>query len=188
MRYFLLVVVFTFTLWGDEIQRIESIVKDIEELRKQYDASLEQHQKDSEKIKQYEQVIKSLKIKIKNQEKLLKNKENKNKKTVKTKKCIYEIKKNDNKFPNLVMKHTQKDSTVQIEYFTASAFRLRHDAPIYNDVKGSVIATWEAKTSFTSNQRFGKWIKITGYFTNRVWHSAEKELWVHSEDVIKRQK
>lgn len=67
-----------------------------------------------------------------------------------------------------------------------SAYRMATNAPVYNAPGGSVVDTWEARRSFTSGTVSNGWIKITGYFVNRVWQRADQELWVKESDVIRR--
>ncbi|HEX5329937.1 hypothetical protein [Sulfuricurvum sp.] len=67
-----------------------------------------------------------------------------------------------------------------------SAYRMATNAPIYNAPSGRVVDTWEARRSFTSGTASNGWIKITGYFVNRVWQRADEELWVKESDVIRR--
>lgn len=67
-----------------------------------------------------------------------------------------------------------------------SAYRMATDAPIYSAPGGSVVDTWEARRSFTSGTAANGWVKITGYFVNRVWQRADRDLWVKESDVIKR--
>ena len=95
--------------------------------------------------------------------------------------------KDENPFPKLEMKKKYA-SVAKREYFKASAFRMNGNVAVYDGADGSKLATWEDKTSFTSNQRVGKWIKITGYFVDKVWRPADRELWVKSCDVLKRSK
>lgn len=72
-------------------------------------------------------------------------------------------------------------------YFKASTFRVNKDANIYNAPEGDVLERWEAQTSFTSNMRTQKWVKITGYFINKKWHpNREREMWVKAEDTTIR--
>lgn len=67
-----------------------------------------------------------------------------------------------------------------------SAYRMATNAPVYNAPGGSVVDTWEARRSFTSGTVNNGWIKITGYFVNRVWQRADEDLWVKESDVIRR--
>jgi regulator of replication initiation timing len=72
--------------------------------------------------------------------------------------------------------------------FKASPFRLKNEAIIYDNFENpKPLMRWEAGRSFTSNQRTQGWIKITGYFKNKVWQAAAQELWVRESDVIKRE-
>lgn len=68
----------------------------------------------------------------------------------------------------------------------ASAYRVNKDANIYDRINGKVIGKWERRTSFTSNERTQHWIKITGFFVEKVWRSAQKEMWVKVVDADKR--
>lgn len=67
-----------------------------------------------------------------------------------------------------------------------SAYRMASDAPVYNAPNGRVVDTWEARRSFTSGTTANGWVKITGYFVNRVWQRADQDLWVKESDVIRR--
>jgi peptidoglycan hydrolase CwlO-like protein len=67
-----------------------------------------------------------------------------------------------------------------------SAYRMSTNASVYNAPGGSMVDTWEARRSFTSGTASNGWIKITGYFVNRVWTRADEELWVKESDVIRR--
>jgi chromosome segregation ATPase len=67
-----------------------------------------------------------------------------------------------------------------------SAYRMAKNGPIYSAPGGSVVDTWEERRSFTSGTASNGWVKITGYFVNRVWQRADRDLWVKESDVIKR--
>ncbi len=67
-----------------------------------------------------------------------------------------------------------------------SAYRMATNAPVYSAPGGAVVDTWEARRSFTSGTAANGWVKITGYFVNRVWQRADQDLWVKESDVIKR--
>lgn len=72
---------------------------------------------------------------------------------------------------------------------TASyAYRISGNAPIYNAPGGSQIDTWEDRRSFTAGHPNNGWIRISGYFVDRVWQpTAENEvLWVRERDTIRR--
>ena len=80
-----------------------------------------------------------------------------------------------------------KRKEVQIlERFKASAFRLNKSATVYDKVNGKKLYEWEKETSFTSSIKTQNWVKITGYFVDKVWMRSPKELWIKSTDVIKR--
>ncbi len=118
MKYLLVFVFFINSVYADDIQRIESVVKDIESLRKKYKLSQEQllikehrEKKQIQKITTLKNQIILYKKQLKNKDKILKKIKKKNKiklcKPVKSKpKIIYRIKKfeNPNKFPVLILK------------------------------------------------------------------------------------
>jgi len=169
---FLLILVFVWNLYGDEIQRVNSIVNDIIKLRMNY-------KKSQEDLKFYKDRVKTLENELKIAKNLLKIKQ----------KPIEDIAVNDvnymknqtNTFPKLKMR-------TEIMNTNASAFRLKKNAAIYNDIDGVKVDEWEKGTSFTSNKKTDKFIKITGYFKNRQWVKAEKSLWVRVDDALKRDK
>ncbi len=68
----------------------------------------------------------------------------------------------------------------------AGTYRLNRDSYIYNEADGEILDTWAEGTSFTSTKRTSRMIKITGYFVNKVWRKAEKNIWVKSENAFKR--
>ncbi len=74
----------------------------------------------------------------------------------------------------------------KLERFKASAFRLNKNAAVYDKVNGKILYEWKEGTSFTSSLKTQNWVKITGYFVDRVWMPSSKELWIKSLDVIKR--
>ncbi|MDP3587781.1 MAG: hypothetical protein Q8R58_07010 [Sulfuricurvum sp.] len=67
-----------------------------------------------------------------------------------------------------------------------SAYRMATIASIYNAPNGTKVDMWESGRSFTSGTSNGGWVKITGYFVNRVWQSADENYWVKESDVIRR--
>jgi hypothetical protein len=67
-----------------------------------------------------------------------------------------------------------------------SAYRFASNAGVYNGINGTKIDMWEQGRSFTSGTSSSGWVKITGYFVNRVWQPAEEEMWVKESDVIRR--
>ncbi len=74
----------------------------------------------------------------------------------------------------------------KIQIFSARPFRLTKDSSIYDSINGRKIDEWEVGTSFTSNQKTKKWIKITGHFVNKKWRRSQKEMWIKSSNVVKR--
>ncbi len=185
MRYLIIVLVFLISVQGDEIKRIESIVQDITKLRKEQavcvlklEESLKVQDDLLQKEKQYKKRIKYLERKLKKQEKLLRSNLSNQQKV--QSRC----KNSDNSFPPLMMKPEYVSK--KIEYFKASPFRLTKESDIYDDIDGKKIDRWEAKTSFTSNQRTAKWVKITGYFVDKQWRRAQKDMWVKASNVLKR--
>lgn len=79
-----------------------------------------------------------------------------------------------------------KSSSSNVKRSTPSAYRMATNAGIYNSINGTKIDMWESGRSFTSGTSSNGWVKITGYFVNRVWRAADEELWVKESDVIKR--
>ncbi|MCK9474034.1 hypothetical protein [Sulfurimonas sp.] len=123
---------------------------------------------------------------VKKQEKLLKTKESKEKNH------IFYAQECEEKsiFPKLIMKDEYQKKSFdkdEIITFQASAFRLKTDSIIYDGINGNAIDKWERGTSFTSNTMSEGWVKISGYFVNRKWKKAQKELWVRSAQTIKRE-
>ena len=197
---------------ADEITRIESIVNDITKLRINYEKSQEElascavslkdeKEKNSILIQElnsdtlsnkkeieYKKSIKNLESKIKELEKIVKAKENKNKINKKdTTVCLNNQIKDKNVFPKLQIKNEFLE-TENLESFQASSFRVNKKATIYNSINGSKITEWEENTSFTSNQKTKNWIKITGFFVEKVWQKATDEMWVKIEDTKQRDK
>lgn len=80
----------------------------------------------------------------------------------------------------------KKSSTMQKK--GTSAYRMAIDATIYNAPGGNAVDKWEARRSFTAGDPVNGWVKITGYFVNRVWQPAasNENLWVKESDVIRR--
>ncbi len=65
-------------------------------------------------------------------------------------------------------------------------FRTKRDAKIYNAINGKIVTRWEKGTSFTSYIESGEWIKITGYFVDKKWTKATRELWIKKVDAKER--
>jgi len=94
-------------------------------------------------------------------------------------------------FPKLTMKpgfeHLQEPQ--KSKWSSSKTYRLKHEAKIYDAIRGKVLETWKARRSFTSMYQKQDWIRITGYFVDRKWRSARNEsLWVKAEDAFLRVK
>ena len=186
--FILLFFIFTLDLYAnEEIQRIDSMVHDIAMLRKSYEEKLvdakekniilQQEQRAAQrKIKNLENQIKELKSLLKNREIEKKDHVVSQKKSEKI--VLKEVCPNENEFPQLKLKKGV------LQYFKASAFRLKESANIYAGPNTmQVLQTWEKHTSFTSNLKTSTRIKITGYFVNKKWTKATDEMWVDLTDV-----
>jgi len=187
-----LLIFFTIELYASqEIQRIDSIVNDITALRKEYkEKLLDEKEKNiilSQENKAYKRKILNLENEIKKLKILLKNRENKTKNQVIVKEKIKKIVvlplcKKENSFPKLKLKED-----TQIQHFKATAFYFTKTANIYAGVNSmKIIGRWDRGTSFTSNTKTQTRVKITGYFVNRIWTKADKEMWADIANVKKK--
>ena len=210
MRFIVIFSLLCFSfLNADEIQRIESIVNEISKLRDDYvksqnslvemEVKLEEEKEETKILKQnlknYKNKILSLENKINSLEISLKTKE-KNKIVCKdmpqkiVKNTIIIKKdlntqgfKEDNIFPSLLMKEQYKKNKTKS---MAHTYRVKLEAKIYDAINGREIDIWEKSTSFTSNEQTSEWVKITGYFVDRLWRVSDKEMWIKSSDVRMR--
>lgn len=196
MKYFFIFLILSFSILNaDEVQRIESIVNDISKLRSDYG----QTQSSVVEIElQLEEET------YKNKILTLNNKTNTLKKSIKLKeenkiickiivpkiiKTTVIIKKNlntqsledKNEFPNLLMKEQFK-RTETLTY----TYSVKTEVNIYDIIDGEKIAVLGKSTSFTSNEKTLEWIKITGYFIDKVWRISDTEMWIKSSNVLKR--
>ena len=148
--------------------------------------------------------IQDLKNQIIDYKKLLQIKENENislKNKITKNKCkpkiIVKKSENTNLFPKLIMKDEYKKVVLKkevtkeitkeiIKEFKASAFRLKEQSDIYDSFNGKVVQNWEKETSFTSNIGTQNWVKITGYFIDKTWLKAKKDLWIQKDKVLQR--
>jgi len=178
------------TLFGADttLQRVDTMVEDIISMRKSYEREITIEQEKNLSLKKELQAALEKNKSLKNQISSLKNQINREKKEyIRKDLCLDSYKDSDNIFPKLKTS-IQKSQLKKITYFKAAPFRLKNDAKIYDNFENpNYLMTWEAGRSFTSNQKSDKWIKITGYFVDRVWQPAKESLWVHQEDVIKRE-
>jgi len=114
----------------------------------------------------------------------LKNKINNTKKPIIMEKeiCI-----DDNPFPNLMMKENiQKQASTDVLDFKTGTYRLNKESQIYDAIDGNVLFVWEDRSSFTTTKVTQEWIKITGYFIDKKWTKAEKNLWVKKVNATLR--
>lgn len=200
MKSILLAISFLFvTIYADEIQRVESMLSDIAKLRLSYANSQEELALISLKLEDEKEKNKILKKELEKSENEIKNLKNQinntkiSKKQNSVEKVIIKEKvevcsknqiKKDNQFPALQMRDIDRKQ-IDIER-TPQTYRLKRDAAIYTAINGDKIEEWEEQSSFTSNYRSNNWIKITGYFRDRVWHKAQRELWIKAQDVKQR--
>lgn len=70
------------------------------------------------------------------------------------------------------------------EHFKALSFRLNKKASIYSGADAKELFKWDKGVSFTSKTKAPGWIKITGYFVNRIWTKPKRELWIKDIDAI----
>lgn len=72
---------------------------------------------------------------------------------------------------------------------TASfAYRIAGEGTIYDAPDGAPIRQWESGRSFTASVPQNGWIRISGYFVNRVWQpcSPEERFWIRECDAQRR--
>jgi hypothetical protein len=184
---------------ADEMQRLDLIVKDIEQLRINYELSQKNLKRCEEKTlnldsknkinEKYKEEINNLENQIYFLNKIIKNKEmeieklkiSKNKNQII---CKNNMKKQINEFPELKMRNSKKVDTVKDT--TPTTYRVSQDSIIYSAIDGKEIDKWEKLTSFTSKLKINGWIKISGYFVNKKWRKADKEMWIEASHTLKR--
>jgi hypothetical protein len=184
---------------ADEMQRLDLIVKDIEQLRINYELSQKNLKRCEEKTlslddknkinEKYKEEINNLENQIYFLNKIIKNKEieieklkvSKNKNQII---CKNNLKKQINEFPELKMRNSKKVDTVKDT--TPTTYRVSQDSIIYSAIDGKEIDKWEKLTSFTSKLKINGWIKISGYFVNKKWRKADKEMWIEASHTLKR--
>ncbi len=200
--FFLLISLFCLNVGANEIERIEKVLSDITQLRKSYEKSQDELSKCrfrlSDEKQKNEILLQELK-KLENEIEYLNNKIKTSKKSEKKekseiiKKVIIKEKidncsniqiKKDDGFPKLQLrKEFLSDESIDT---TPHTYRLLTESAIYDAIDGEKIEEWEAQSSFTSNYKSGQWIKITGYFKEKTWHKAHRELWVNAENTKQR--
>ena len=207
MKY-LFVILLSTLLAAAPIDEIESILKDIKNLRVQYttckeslnekqdykimlekvllkNASLQSKidflKKETNNNKQYEKEMKELRNILKTKEKAIIYLNNRIIKLKTTEIKAPVLCKDENIFPQLVMK--EKEEKIN---FTPSTFRLLTSVDVYDSINGSKVTQWKKNRSFTSNMKTQNWIKITGYFMNKKWQASQEELWIKKENTVKK--
>lgn len=224
-------------LSGNEIERIESIVNDVTQLRQEYERCQQRlGEAESGAKRASEAAIENERLgyeaKIKTLEEALENAQEEERraqrslehasaqiaqlnqlvseqkrhiaalngavpKPAEPRTVVQTICPDPNPFPKLMMKDAAPaaepspaavaDEAGESVYFKASPFRLNADADIYDAPGGEVVAHWEERTSFTSNEKRSGWVKITGYFVDKKWQpSGEESLWIEETLVYKR--
>ena len=191
----------------EELQKLESNLRDEKQRSKILLAEIDVLTKEKydntdliSKMDKLEKIIKNQEISLKTKEKVIKNlKTDKVKTKLIAKSSLNNAPKTliqtqvvceeKNSFPKLVMKEsfeTQSNYIEETRAFTPSAFRLKNSASIYDDIDGKEIYVWEKSTSFTSNEKSDRWVRVTGYFIDKKWLPSKEALWIKREDVIQR--
>jgi len=217
IKFIFIALLFTSLVCGDDMQRLASIVKDIAELRADYEeckfelqtknmqkemvhdeikANISTCREENERMKEKLEKQKLILIAkdkeiISLQNKLRTYREN----PILTAKACEE----NNVFPQLMMKEgllqedtfEVKSSTLNLDneeviIFTTGTFRVKANTNIYDSPNGKKIDEWEINRSFTSTQKKGTWIQITGYFIDKKWIKATKNMWIEEQDTLKR--
>jgi len=73
-----------------------------------------------------------------------------------------------------------------IKFIKPVTFRLKNTSIIYNKIDGIKVLQWSKNRTFTSNIKSENWVKITGYFVGRKWKKAQKDMWIKSSQVFRR--
>lgn len=92
-------------------------------------------------------------------------------------------------FPKLMMKKEYQEEVQdedEIIKFSSISFRLREDSAIYDSINGEKIGEWKSGRVFTSSMMNSHWIKISGYYENKKYKIAKKEMWVNASQISKR--
>jgi hypothetical protein len=135
-------------------------------------------------IKKYQKLLKTKEKEIL----ALKKKPKKSpKQAVKKKKLapVCEKKIDDNPFPKLMPKENVEQKE-EVQITKASTYRLSSDSAVYDSPNGKQINSWTKNTSFTSNRKTINWVKITGFFIDKKWKKAKKEMWIKNSKISKR--
>ncbi len=191
MKYILILIfIFSFS-FSDEIKRVDSIVKDITELKQQHKICQKKLHKYSDKNEKYRRKLKELKNEISKYKKLLKDKNKEIKKLKISKDGICKQKKFDkpNEFPNLILK--PQYTKYNIITTKPATYRLKSNTNIYNKINGKPIKSWKEGVSFTTNikatlQKKDSWLKITGFFIDGTWVKSQSQMWIKTKYTKKR--
>ena len=167
MRYIVVCLAFVVFLYGGEFNNIDSAINDIVKLKNDYKKTKLELEKTKKTVEKQHKKIKEL------QKKLAK----KTKVKIITKKEYAQ----PNKFPKLAQKKKP-----EIKNTPPNTFRLKFQSDIYDNISGKKIDNWEQKRSFTSNRATKEWVKITGYFIDKRWVKAKKDMWIQRYKVTKR--
>ena len=186
MKIFLILLLSLSFVKADEMSRIEAIVADITELRSQYNECKKELKPKTDNT--LSRRIKELEKELKYKNNLLKAKD----------KTIKKLTAKQDNFPKLMMKDAYQNNKIEkklvkevssseiLVRFKATSYHLKYDSIIYNAIDGKMMTKWVATTSFTSSVKTQNWIKVTGYFVNKQWRSAKKDMWIEIKQVEKK--
>ena len=169
-------------------KEFEKLRKQIENLKNQinkYENTLKTKSKEIEKLKT---AIEKLKEKSKKaKEKKVKNQKALSKECVAPKKTVVVVKEEKTQHLALDPKNrVEIRENYSVTITEPKTFRTLNEAEIYDRPEGNVVQKWEKGRSFTSYMESGEWVKITGYFVDKKWTEAEKELWIKRSDAFER--
>jgi len=190
MKVLFLIFLFLFLAKADEMSRIEAIVEDITELRSEYKECQEElKSKTAPSVTKYKKLYQNekqkntiLKAELEYNDDLDKSNKNLSKRIKELEKEITKLKRKQNNFPKLMMKD-EAEGKDELILFKARSYKLKYDSIIYNGINGKMITKWLENTSFTSGVKTKTWIKITGYFVNKKWTAAKKDMWIKIKQV-----
>ena len=204
MRLFAILLIFMFSVQADEVKRLDAMVEDIASLQESSDAYKKEASKQQQENKALKEQIASqketqqttdvksekepfrseidaLKKEIENSKKLLSRKD---KEIEKLNAKLISQQAPENEIPKLVMKEENTTTTDSLTYFQPTTYRLKKDSYIYDGINGKKMAVWEKDTSFTTYIRKDNWVKVTGYFVDRVWVSSKQQnMWVQVDSI-----
>lgn len=150
-------------LYASDIDSVDSIVKDIENLRVE-------HSECKKNLDKFEKQVENIKNTLLAKENIIKN-------------LSFKVKKLEETHTSI---NFRKNKLEKIQKVSPATFRLKTKAHIYDSVNGVKIATWYYKKSFTSDTQTANWVKITGSFVKEEWKESDKELWIKKENITKR--